>query len=1145
MQRRLSLGLGFLFAWGAFALGAAAEENDEAARELFERQVRPVLVESCQKCHGAQKQEGSLRVDSREALLRGGDRGVAVTPGKPEESLLIAAVRHSDDLAMPPKSKLSEEQISALQRWVELGAPWPGSEPLPALGSDLARTHWAFQPVRDPPVPVDPAASAPGGNPIDAFVRSRLAVAGLAPSPPADRRTLIRRATFDLTGLPPTPEEVEAFVNNEDPQAYERLIDRLLESPHYGEQWGRHWLDVARYSDTKGYVYAREHRFWIHAWSYRDWVVQALNDDLPYDRFLLLQIAADQAAPDQPEHLAAMGFLTLGRRFLGVTHDIIDDRIDVVTRGAMGLTVTCARCHDHKYDPIPTRDYYSLYGVFKNCVEKQAALAEPATRDDAARAFEEELHKRQQKLADTLAQRRAETAARVRGRLAEYLLAQRELHKYPEEGFDQILEKGDILPSFVRRWRSFLARAETERNPIFVPWFAYATCATAGLPSSATPEPNTAGQNSSGLWAEVTAALAALPPGTVHPWVAKKFAQPPQSPQEVAQRYGELFAEVDRQWQAALQEAAQKQLPAPTALADADAEALRQVLYGPAAPCEVPDEPIVNIESYFDSGACTELWKLQGEVDRWLIDSPAAPPQAVILVDRLPTTPVRVLKRGRASSLGEVAPRQFLELLAGPDRKPFEQGSGRLELAQAIIDPSNPLTARVAVNRVWLHHFGAGLVTTPSDFGVRSEPPSHPDLLDWLTTRFIEDGWRLKPLHRRIMLSETYRQASIQPQSQNLGEPAPSSGSLPPARSPREVRPSTNPQLVDPANRLLWRMNQRKLTFEELRDTMLSVTGELDLRTGGKAAGLFAPSFRRRTLYGLIDRQFLPSTLRVFDFANPDLHIAERSDTTVPQQALFFLNHDLPVGRARALARRIPADLPAEERIRQMIRLVFQRPATPEQVEAALALVQATEDDPQAVSPRAGDWQYGFGGYDESAQRTTGFEKLPHFTGAAWQGGPSWPDGKLGWVQLTATGGHAGNDAQHAAVRRWTAPRAMTVNLRSTLVHDTAAGDGVRGRVISSRHGLLASATVHNNRADLHADAVEVQPGDTLDLALDIGGTLNNDQFTWEATITPTTSSEPAWSSQQDFTGPAVARLDPWEQLAQVLLSTNEFMFID
>ncbi len=292
------------------------------------------------------------------------------------------------------------------------GRPWPASPEVTAGAlADVQRRHWAFQPIGNPAPPVVHDA-AWERTPIDRFVLARLEAAGLAPSLPADRRTLIRRATFDLTGLPPTAQDVDAFVDDPAPDAYARLIDRLLASPRYGEQWARHWLDVARYADTKGYVYGREERFWVHAPAYRDWVVQAFNRDLPYDRFLLLQIAADQAAPQEREAAAAMGFLTLGRRFLGVTRDIIDDRIDVVTRGTMGLTVACARCHDHKYDPIPTADYYALYGVFLNSTEKLSPIAEPAVRDEAYAAFGSELDERQQKLRETMLAKRNEAAER-------------------------------------------------------------------------------------------------------------------------------------------------------------------------------------------------------------------------------------------------------------------------------------------------------------------------------------------------------------------------------------------------------------------------------------------------------------------------------------------------------------------------------------------------------------------------------------------------------------------------------------------------------------------------------------------------------------------------------------------------------------
>jgi len=1080
-----------------------------AGLELFERDVRPIFVDVCGKCHSPRHQDGSLRLDSREALVQGGDRGAAIVPGNPAKSLLVEAVRHSDDLQMPPKGKLTDAQIASIERWIELGAPWPKSATPPKPADDPAKTHWAFQPIQDPPVPTADAASPPA-NPIDAFIGARLHEAGLSPAEKADRRTLIRRVYYDLLGLPPTHAEVEAFVADSDPQAYEKLIDRLLASEHYGEQWGRHWLDVARYSDTKGYVYGREQRFWVHAWAYRDWVVKALNDDMPYDRFLLLQIAADQAAPDDRASQAAMGFLTIGRRFLGVTHDIIDDRIDVVTRGTMGLTVACARCHDHKYDPIPTRDYYSLYGVFQNCQEQLIPIGQPTGDEASQQAFQQELEKRETKLANLLAQRRQEASDRARARIADYLQAQLELHKYPEEGFDVVLAKDDVIPAFVRRWQAYLIEAKRTGDPIFVPWFSFAEL-----------KPEEFAQRA----ADVTRSLHEASERPVHPLVLGRFQTPPESMREVVERYAALFTDVSKQWQEALKQAKETNVEPPAELPDAASEQLRRVLYGPTAPCEVPDEGIVHLESFFDLGSCEELWRVQSERDNLLIQSPQAPPYALILTDRQHLRPAYVFRRGQPANKGDEAPRQFLELLAGPNRQPFAKGSGRLELAQAIIDPRNPLTARVAVNRVWLHHFGAGLVTTPSDFGVRAEPPSHPQLLDWLASRFIEDGWSLKKLHRRILLSEAYQRGS---------------------RGPADPAKLAKALEVDPQNRLLWRANVRRLSFEELRDSLLASTDELDRTLGGKPADLFAASFKRRTLYGRIDRQFLPGTLRVFDFANPDLHIPQRSETIVPQQALFFLNDPLLLNRAQAMVKRLPPDQPPEERIRQIFRSVYQRDPTADQLAAAVQLVSTETPEPAPISRTAADWQYGFGGYDEAAQRTTNFQKLPYFTGSAWQGGPDWPDAALGWVQLTARGGHAGNDLQHAAVRRWTAPKAMRIQIRSTLAHDTSAGDGVRGRIVSSRGGELGVEKVHNRRAELNVDQLDVEAGETIDFALDIGGTLNNDQFEWEVTIRPLGDEPPVseWNSVADFQV-ETEKLDPWAQLVQVLLSANEFSFVD
>jgi hypothetical protein len=1007
---------------------------------------------------------------------------------------------------MPPKAKLTEAQVAAVTHWVKLGAPWPLDDAARSKASDAARTHWAFQPLRDPPVPV--VAGNTSTNPIDAFIRAKLAEQGLPHAPPADARTLIRRASYDLTGLPPTMEVIAEFTPWEN--EYAAYVDRLLASPHYGEQWGRHWLDVARYSDTKGYVYAREQRQWVHAWVYRDWVVQALNDDLPYDRFLLLQIAADQVAPDDRKSLSAMGFLTLGRRFLGVQRDIIDDRIDVVTRGTMGLTVGCARCHDHKYDPIPTRDYYSLYGVFQSCVERIVPVAEPPpeAQDEAYRTYIAELEKRRQALADKLAAVRLETANRNRSRVGDYLAAQLELHKYPQEGFDQILEKTDLLPNFVRHWQEYLTQADQRRDPIFTAWHAYADI----------PQREFAARS-----AEVTAALAARPATDVHPLVAAKFTSPPASMSEVAARYGALLVDIERQWQESLQVAAEKKEEPPAALPDAAAEALWQVLYDPRGPCEVPAEPIVNIEYVVDSASNNELWKVQNELDNWILQSPPSVRHSIVLTDRdVPTTP-RVFKRGNPANQGDEVPRQFVEVLAGADREPFAVGSGRLELAQAIVDPANPLTARVIVNRVWMHHFGAGLVRTPSDFGTRAEPPSHPELLDWLTSRFIADGWSLKKLHRRIMLSETFQQSSSSPET----------------RDP-------NPSALDPENRLLWRFSPRRLAFEELRDSLVAAAGKLDPAVGGRAGDLFAPAFTRRSLYGSIDRQFLPSTLRVFDFANPDLHIPLRSETTVPQQALFFLNHPLAIGYAQQLAARTEVESDGAARVQALYKFAYQRPATADEVQAALEFVKLAEQDPAGqTSPTANAWQYGFGATSDSQDRVTSFERLPHFTGTAWQGGTNWPDAKLGWVQLTATGGHPGNDLAHAAIRRWTAPRDMSVRVSSTLVHEPAEGEGVRGFLISSRTGRVAQAKVHHGQAELNAERLELQAGDTLDLVADIGNKLSHNQFLWKATIAEHGDAPLVFDSAADFQNQNQIRLSPWEQFAQVLLAANEFVFVD
>src|SRR5260221_605073 len=879
--------------------------------------------------------------------------------------------------ALPARSPA--DSVTRMSGWVALCLLALALAPFPVAAATQpppdARQHWAFHP---------PGAIAPPAvqgtrwvrTDIDRFILAKLEANRLVPAPPADARRLIRRMSFDLTGLPPTMEEVEHFAKaaaRNRVEAIARLIDQFLASPRYGERWGRHWLDVARYSDTKGYVYAREEPRFVHAPAYRDWVIRAFNDDLPYDRFLLLQMAADQLVPAASPDLTAMGFLTGGRRFLGVTHDIIDDRIDVVTRGTMALTVACARCHDHKYDPIPTRDYYSFYGVFHGADDRLVPLAASEDKD---------LSDKRRKFGDKLSQRREEANARMRSRVGDYLAAQLELKNYPEEGFDQFLSADDLIPFSVRRWRDFLHQTRAEPHSIFAPW--HALVALKDVPDADFEKA------ASVVLAPVLART------NLNRLVRLEFSKPISSLREAANRYGAVFSAVNDQWKTTIADAEKRKASQPERLDDPAAEELRRFLHDLDAPTVVPDTGIVNTEYYFPTTVCEELWKLQGDVDRRLIALGA--PAALVLTDRAPEPNPPVFNRGRASHLGEEVPRQFLEVISSPKRKPFQQGSGRLELARAIANADNPLTARVMVNPICQHHFGSGLVKTPSDFGLRAELPSHPELLDWLARRFVAEGWSVKTMHRLIMSSAVYQQSSL----------ISSTASLKSAAS------------RDPDNRLLSRFPAHRLEFEQLRDAMLSASAELDLSMGGKPADLLDAGNKRRTVYALVDRQFLPGTFRTFDFANPDIHVAVRHETTVPQQALFFLNGPFAANCAKALAKRF-ADKPPRERVQQLHRALYQRLATKGEVAAALRFISAAETDQlPAPSPvRETQWRYGYGEYDETTRRLKSFTALSHFTGTAWQAAPSYPGGEPRWAQLTAAGGHPRHTLAQACIRRW------------------------------------------------------------------------------------------------------------------------------
>lgn len=1119
---------GFIL-WLALVLAGVLPQAQAAAEyDFFESKIRPVLVEHCYKCHSreGEKIKGGLLLDTQAGMLKGGDSGrPAIVPGDAEHSLLITAIRHTDEDLQMPREKLSDAVIADFVTWVNAGAPDPRKEvAAPIVSAAMSATnHWAFQPVREPAVPEVRNTRWPQ-TPIDRFILAKLEEKNLKPSSAADKRTLIRRVTYDLTGLPPSVEEVEAFLKDRSKDAFAKVVDRLLASPRYGERWGRYWLDVARYADTKGYVYSdREESKFVHAHAYRDWVIRALNEDMPYDRFVKLQLAADQlVSKDDPRDLAALGFLTVGRRFLGVVHEIIDDRIDVVTRGLQGLTVSCARCHDHKFDPVPTQDYYSLYGVFAGSYEEAIPLNPKPEPTEAYLAYEKGLKEREQKYADTFQAKKDIQSARFRAKVTDYLVALLDVEKIPSEEFYAFVGADDVNPVVVRQWQTYLFQTSKEFHPVFAPWHALAKLSPKDFAAQA-PE-------------TLRAVLAQEANGQkINPRLAEALqAKPPQNMTNVAQIYGELLVAVDKQWQEATKAAKEAGQPAPTALPDTADEALRQILHAADSPAAVPAGAMVDMEWFFDEPTRVEVSKLQLEIDRWNITAAGAPPHAVVLTERSAQKNPRVFRRGNPASKGDEVPRQYLQVIAGAQRQPFANRSGRLEMAEAIASPNNPLTARVMVNRVWQQHFGVGLVKTPSDFGTRSEPPSHPELLDWLSARFMEEGWSLKKLHRQILLSSVYQQGSA-------------------SGADRESYAQ-----VDPENRLLWRMNRQRLDFESMRDSLLLVSGELDLQMGGRPVEIFAPAYTpRRTIYGFLDRQFLPGVLRVFDFANPDMHSPQRHLTTVPQQALFFLNSPFLMERARALVARpeVQTKKNPRDRIEELYQLVYQHQPTRAQVQQALRFFKNAEAEPVVTpKPIESAWQYGYGEFDEAAQRVKSFEKLPHFTGDAWQGGEKWPDAKLGWAQLTATGGHTGDDMVHAVIRRWVAPRDLTVSIESAIKHERQPGNGVRARIVSSRAGVLHVSTVHHGEAKANLETVLLKAGDTLDFVVDHNGNLNNDDFRWVPVIKVAKEESAAnsmiaeWNAEKEFGGTPEALpepLQPWEQYAQVLLLGNEFVFVD
>ncbi len=850
------------------AILAAASVSVAADLKFFETKVRPLLATKCHSCHTATEM-GGLRLDSRERIMQGGSRGPAVVAGDAGESLLIKAVRRVDEhLKMPPSEALSTDDIAVLEEWIAAGVQWPEvtvAEAPAAKLSPEARNFWSFQPVHRPAVPNNTSA-----NPIDRFVTARLDDAGLEPAPAAEKRTLIRRVTFTLLGLPPTPEETSAFLADESDQAYAKLVDRLLDSPHYGERMARHWLDLARYADGQSAAYADTPL--PNAWRYRDWVVEAFNTDLPYDEFVVSQLAADLLEePKLGDHLPALGFHSL--------RDKDDDRVDVTGRALLGLTIGCAQCHDHKFDPIPQSDFYALQGIFSSTNAYNHPLA-PADQVADYNQAKKRVSDQKARVDIFIEQQRDQLIDVMMERTADYLVAYFRVTKESLE-LSRAAEPSDLDLQTLDRWLAYL-RSGPREHPYLSDWD---TLIAAG--------------------------------GSL------------EEAREKAEEFEAVLVSIHRE-KRAIEDRNYVKLGGADGvknqrtLLNTNLEFLEPLKYYvwrdmSAPPAKKRGLPFVGGVYYhgpkeidrFLSGVWKEhLARERAELKRLEEALPAQYPFLHAYRDAKEPKDARIAIRGDKKNLGDVAPRRFLSVLNGDERKRFDEGSGRLQLARAIASPDNPLTARVFVNRLWQWRFNRGLVASPSNFGQLGERPTHPELLDWLAAEFMESGWSIKSLDRKILLSKAYRRSSKILEANHQ---------------------------MDADNKLLWRFNPvERLDAETIRDAILSISGNLDFETGGPPIELNSVNVRR-ALYGVVDRTNPDPAVTLFDFPDAKAHSDARDVTVGPLQRLFFLNNPFIIEQSQALADRLAdeAGSDTEARVRRAYDLIYCRPPEPGEIAAA------------------------------------------------------------------------------------------------------------------------------------------------------------------------------------------------------------------
>ena len=891
----------------ALPVSVAAQTPDQI--EFFEKKIRPVLVENCQVCHSPRLKTAGLDLASAEGFVRGGESGPLVSRDNPATSRLLQVIGYEEKLKMPPADKLADHHIADFKAWIEMGAPWPGADQVAASATkesapagptftDEQKNFWAFQPLGDP-APPSIENDVWARSEIDRFVLAKLEAEGIDPAPETDKLTLLRRASYDLTGLPPTEAEIADFLADDSPKTFETVIERLLASPRYGERWGRHWLDLARYADSAG---NDEDVRYPYAWRYRDYVIQAFNDDMPYDQFVREQVAGDLLPSDDGDGIntrgiVATGFLALGPKAVAqqdkkkMLYDVYDEQMDVVSKTVLGLTLTCARCHDHKFDPILQRDYYSLAGIFastrsfKNSKSHVASLLfkplVPRPIYDDYLAHRDRVFAKKLEVDDMLVEGVDKHNEGYYPRVKNYMLAARRVYT-TGAARDAVAAETDLDAAVLARWVALL-KPEEETPELLAVWREAAS-------------PEDAQQVAAGY--------------------QERFDKQTADWAETIDRWRQIYRKM-------LKEMNMTPPPRPKFTAERDAF-YYAVNFHEEGPFYLSDE---RQETVLSADARPIFERLSGELKRLTDTAPSEPPLACAVEDNPEPTSQHLFIRGDHHNPGPEVARGYPLILGGGTVPENEPGSGRLALARWLTRPDHPLTSRVMANRIWQWHFGRGIVRTPSNFGSTGAEPTHPALLDHLARRFVDNGWSIKQMHREIMLSSAYRMSSAVSPEQNA---------------------------ADPTNDLFSRFNRRRLDVEEIHDGMLAMDGTLDLTIGGTLQEGFGTdrensserlsvspdAIDRRVVYIPLRRANLPTLLNLFDFGDATTTQGKRADTNVAPQALFMMNSEFVAKRARNLAADLlDDDRTASDKIERAYLITVNRRPRADEVDGALTYI--------------------------------------------------------------------------------------------------------------------------------------------------------------------------------------------------------------